>query len=458
MSYVVAELKPGEVGGFAPRGAVKQLWQTRDFETIVSGPAETGKTWGACQYADALLWKYPGAQGVMCRKVQRTLVSSCVRTYLRILGPGSPVKTYGGENPQWFDYPNGSRLWLAGMDNPGKALSSERDFVYVNQAEELALGDWETLATRCTGRAAVMPYTRMFGDCNPGHPQHWIKGRQKAGSLRLLESKHEDNPTLFDDAGQLTEQGKRTLAILDSLTGVRKLRLRGGKWAQAEGAVYEEYDENLHLVDRFDVPSDWRRIRVIDFGYTNPFVCQWWAIDPDGRMYLYREIYHTRRLVEDHAKQINTLSSGEKYEATIADHDAEDRATLERHGIPTLPAFKSITVGIDATAGRIRKAGDGKPRLFLMRGVTVEQDERLVESKLPTATEHEIGDYAYPKGVDGKPVKEDPVKVNDHGMDAMRYGVAHVDGLKPGTPVVVIEMRGQRSRDDSRDSRMWTSI
>jgi predicted transcriptional regulator len=41
----------------------------------------------------------------------------------------------------------------------------------------------------------------------------------------------------------------------------------------------------------------------VDFGYTNPFVMQWWAEDPDGRLYLYREIYRTRRLVEDHAKR-----------------------------------------------------------------------------------------------------------------------------------------------------------
>jgi hypothetical protein len=440
--YAIAELKPDEKGGFAPRGAVKKLWQTRDFETIVSGPAETGKTWGCLQYSNALLWKYPGAQGVLCRKMYSTLIGSAVRTYQRIIGTDSPIRAFGGERPQWFDYPNGSRLWVVGMDAPGKALSSERDFICINQAEELDLGDFETLTTRATGRGAVMPYTRIFGDANPGPPQHWIKQREASGRLKLIESRHEDNPTLFEDDGTITEQGKRTLSILDALTGVRKLRLRFGKWAAAEGAVYEDFDPALHVIERFDIPKHWRRVRSIDFGYTNPFVCQWWAIDDDGRMYLYREIYYSRRLVEDHAHGvrdeagelvalgIQQLSEGETYEATVADHDAEDRATLERYKISTTPAHKSIQQGIEAVASRFRKAGDGKPRLFIFRGVTVQRDERLIDAKLPTSTEQEQGEYSYPKNAKpDKEKKEDPMKVNDHGMDAERYAVAYVDRL-----------------------------
>lgn len=428
VTYPIYELKATDKGGFAPRGAVKQLWGSRDFETMVSGPAETGKTWGCLQYVNALLWKYPGAHGVMLRKTYADLIASALRTYLRILGPNSPVVAFGGERPQWFDYPNGSRLWVAGLDNAGKVLSTERDFFYTVQAEELSENDWETMTTRATGRGAVMPYTRVFGDCNPGPPTHWIKQRQANGVLKLLESRHEDNPTLYSDDGEITEQGTKSIGILDALTGVRRLRLRLGKWAAAEGAVYEDYDPAIHVVDR--LPKNWqvwRKIRSIDFGYTNPFVCQWWAIDPDGRMYLYREIFHSRRLVEDHAKEIVRLSEGETYEATVADHDAEDRATLARHGVGTRPAYKGVTVGLDAVGARLKKAGDGRPRLFIVSGATVERDERLVELKLPASTEQEMPEYSYPKNKDGKPIKEEPLKVNDHGCDTLRYAVAYAD-------------------------------
>lgn len=244
----------------------------------------------------------------------------------------------------------------------------------------------------------------------------------------MLFTQHTDNPRLYDEkAGEWTEYGMQYIATLDALTGVRKKRLRYGLWVGAEGMVFSEWDESVHHIDRFEIPSYWQRYRVIDFGFTNPFVCQWWAVDGDGRAYLYREIYHTQRLVEDHARQINALSEGEHYVATIADHDAEDRATLAKHGIGTLPAHKTISTGVEAVNARLKRAGDNKPRLFIMRGSLVGRDERLVEAKKPYATYQEIPGYVYPKGVDGKPLKEDPVKLDDHGCDAMRYFVAHID-------------------------------
>jgi len=97
-----------------------------------------------------------------------------------------------------------------------------------------------------------------------------------------------------------------------------------------------------HLTDRFDIPASWRGFRCIDFGYRNPFVCGWWAVDEDGRLYLYREIYMSQRTVRVHADRIKRLSTGERIAATVADHDASDRATLSENGIQTVAARKNV--------------------------------------------------------------------------------------------------------------------
>lgn len=422
MAFQIIENSADE-SGFRPYGAAADYWRCKEPEVMLSGPAETGKTRCGLEKLDALAWKYAGMQAVLVRKVRSTIVSSVVQTYRNKVLRGDVVKPYGGEKPEWFDYPNGSRIWVAGMDDPGKALSSERDVIYVNQAEELGIEDWETLLTRATGRAGNMPYAQVGGDCNPDSPHHWIKKRQAMGRLRLFESRHEDNPTLFNHAmGEWTEQGKKTLAILDGLTGVRYWRLRRGEWRAAEGVVYEEFDTKRHKIKRFDIPKDWRRIRVVDFGYTNPFVCQWWAIDGDGCMFRYRELYGTKKLVEEWAVQINELSKGELIEATIADHDAEDRATLDKAGIHSIPARKDITSGIQAVQLRFKNN-----RLFLLENSLVSRDPLLEETRKPCCTEEEIDSYVWPKAQDGKPIKEVPVKENDHGMDTTRYGVAYVD-------------------------------
>ncbi len=408
------------------RGGNKALIESRAPEVIAEGPSETGKTQAACYKTHMACREYPGAQFSLVRKVAATIYGTVLVTMKRIIG-NLPVNYYGGENePERIIYPNGSTIWIGGMDKPGKVLSSERDGIQVCQAEELEVADWEVMTTRTTGRGAVMPYTQVYGDCNPGAAR-WLKERVQAGHLLMLPTFHEDNPSLFDAHGKITEQGKQTLLRLDALTGARYKRLRLGLWASVEGAIYEEYDPAIHMLNADQCPEFVRRFRVIDFGYSNPFVCQWWGMDADGRLYRYREIYFTKRLVEELTPEIIKLTGDEPIEFTLADHDAEDRATMEKHGISTIPAKKDVSPGIQDVKSRLKVQGDGRARLFFVRGALVERDPRLQEAHKPTCTEEEMGEYAYMKYPDGKPNKEQPLKVNDHGCDPTRYIVHYLD-------------------------------
>lgn len=430
-NVVIVQASDDSKVGFKCYGQNRELWRYRGLETILSGPFETGKTMTALNKFHLLHCKYPRSQGLMLRKTYKSLIATAVVTFEKKVLPypssdrRCPLHKFGGERPEWYDYPNGSRLTLGGLDNPDRFLSGEYDWIYVNQAEELTLNDWETLTGRVTGRAGNTPYSQIMGDCNPGPPTHWILHRP---TLKVFYSRHEDNPTLFDpETGERTARGNVTMAVLDALTGVRYKRGRLGLWEAAEGQVYEEFNPAIHLIDRFEIPSTWRRFRIVDFGYTNPFVCLWVAVDHDGRMFAYREIYHTQRLVEDHARQIVALSKGEAIDTTVTDHDAEDRATLERYGIPTTAAHKEVSPGLQAVSIRLRTAGDGKPRLFFMRDSLVERDQDLADKYKPTSTIDEFPVYVWPKNQDGKPIKEAPIKENDHGMDAIRYGVMYLD-------------------------------
>jgi phage terminase large subunit len=441
MPYVVAELREGETGGFAPRGAAAELWRSKAPEIMLSGPAETGKTWTCCHKLNALMWKYPGAQAAVIRKTQASMVSSVLQTFDRVIGENSGVVAYGGEKPEWYQYPNGSRVWVGGMDNPNKVLSAERDFVYVCQSEELTVDDWETLRTRNTGRGGVAPYAQQFADCNPGAPTHWIIERKNKGTLKFLESRHEDNPTLYDDDGNITEQGIRSLQVLDALTGARYYRLRKGLWVGAEGIIYENWDPAIHVKPPRTIPQQWPRVWAVDFGYTNPFVWQSWAIDPDDRMWLVKEIYRTKLLVEDAAKRILEVSKDDpRPTAIICDHDAEDRATLERHlQMAVKGGYKGVKPGLQAVEARIRKAGDDQPRIFILEDALVhEPDPDLITAKKPTCTAQEIAGYIWnTRG--GQAKGEEPLKENDHGMDTMRYGVAYVDKVGPAAKIVTFE-------------------
>lgn len=425
---------------FTAYNAAADLFEYEGSECLISGPAGTGKSRACLEKINYLAQAYPHSRHLIARKTLASLKGTGLVTFDEQVRPdlvGAVFKSDTARRPPQYIYPNGSVVVIGGLDKSIKIMSAEYDAIYVQEATELTEHDWESLTTRL--RSGKMPYQQLIGDCNPDAPTHWLKRRVERGATVMLESRHEDNPTVTD----------AYLAKLDALTGVRYLRLRLGLWAAAEGMVYQDaWDRNRNIIDRFPIPRDWTRYLSIDFGYRNPFVCSWWAVDHDGRLYRYREIYRTERLVEDHCVDI-ALASGwyhllpkshPRYHKTMAanadplpravicDHDAEDRATFERHlTLHTTTAKKDVSPGLQAVAARMRPAGDGKPRLVYMRDSLVERDQSLVDRKLPCCTEEEMESYIWRLTANGTR-GEEPVKEADHGNDGTRYQVMHLDG------------------------------
>ena len=412
---------------YTPRGACKELFKQRGDQVVIAGPAGTGKSRACLERLYAIAEKYPKARNLIVRKTRASLNNTALVTFEeKVLYPGCGVRFHTTE--QEYQYPNGSIIGIAGMDKSSKIMSSEYDVVYVQECTELTEDDWQMLTTRL--RNGVVPYQELMGDCNPGPPTHWIKKGADNGKLVMLESRHEDNPYLWDaEKQQWTEEGAVYISKLDNLTGVRHARLRKGIWASAEGIIYDMWDRAIHIVDRFDVPDDWPCYWTIDFGFTNPFVWQEWREDPDGRLYRTAEIYRTKTIVSDHALAITAATKGHpRPRAIICDHDAEDRATLTRElNVGTIAAFKSVSPGLQAVQTRLRKAGDGKPRIMFMRDSLVYRDQDLVDMAKPVCTEEEVEGYIWdPKFKKG----EQPLKQGDHGCDATRYLVAYVDDVE----------------------------
>lgn len=396
-------------------------WRDKARVVLLTGSAGGGKSRVAAEKIHGFCKKYPGATAIGLRKAREFASKSVVFALKTAQGDDQSVHYNASE--LIFHYDNGSKIFIAGMkdDNQRQALRSingdgSADMVWGEEANALTEDDHNELLARLRGTAAS--WRQILYTTNPDHPSHWIKRRlMDSGEAAVYFSSAEDNPHNPDDY----------LETLAGLTGVLGQRLRDGLWVQAEGVVYDEFRDDVHVIDSFPIPDEWRKFRAIDFGYSNPFVCQWWAMDHDGRLYLYREVYMSQRTVAVHSKQIEALTGDEQIENTVTDHDAEDRATLHENGIYTAAAHKSISPGIQAAKERLKVAGDGRPRLFLLRDALVELDSVMDDQNKPTSTLQELSVYAWPKGASGRPVKEVPVDDNNHGCDAMRYMVMHVE-------------------------------
>jgi phage terminase large subunit len=425
-SITPADLSPANKP-YQPRGNCLDFWRAREPEVLFAGPAGTGKSRAACEVLNFRAHRYPGMRALIVRKTRESLTQSGLVTLKDFVIVEGSARWY--DNREW-QYANGSRIVTGGMDKPSKIMSSEYDCIYVQEATELLEDDWEHLLTRVRGQA--MPYTQIIADCNPAGANHWLLKRAQSGSLRIIDSRHEDNPLLFNEDGTKTPRGVEYLAKLESLTGVRRKRLLLGQWVTAEGVVYEEFDRALHMHDRFknlpfgSPPRHWRRLWSVDFGYTHPFVWQAWAEDPEtGDLYRFRELYHTGLLVEEVADEVLRWMRKEHEEfpsGIICDHDAEGRATLHKKwGVKTIAARKSVQLGIQSVKKRLAER-----RLFYLYDSSLRKDQALEDAKRPVCTEDEYELYVWREGVKDS----EPVKDHDHGMDATRYLVMHVDGKK----------------------------
>lgn len=438
---------------FALRGAPLAALTNRAPEVLLAGPAGTGKSFGAMVKVHLMCMLNPGMKALLVRKTHVSLTATGLATFrdhviAEALANGT-VKWYGGsgEKPPGYIYSNGSTVSVGGMDNPTKIMSSEYDMIYVQEATEFTKDDWEKCTTRL--RNGKVSFQQLLADCNPEGPDHWLKTRCDEGQTDMLYALHTDNPKLFDDAGAPTTAGQAYLDTLSRLTGVRRHRLFGGIWAAAEGVIYEDWNPAIHITERKVLPKEWMRIWSIDFGYTNPFVWQMWAIDDDGRLILEKEIYRSQRIVADHAQEILkvvTANADRVHFADgridpnlsrwiyprplkiICDHDAEDRATLRRElDMATAPATKTVDDGLQAMMRRLRVEPDGRARLEVCRTALVDRDESLADRGLPLGFIGEIPGYVWETAADGKPSKDRPLKLNDHSMDCARYVVADQD-------------------------------
>jgi hypothetical protein len=432
----------------AGRPLAQALLRTRAKRVLVDGPLGTGKTRLNLEKVRACCLKYAGCRWVLLRSVRKWLTHSALVTWEeKVLEPGVLIPDkVRPSNRSEYRFRNGSVVVVAGLDDPQSVFSAEYDGACLIEAIEI---DQDT-AEKVDGRLRYgrMPYQQFLMDCNPGPPTHWLHRAFETGWCERLPMRHTDNPALYlPDLQTRTRFGREYLGRLDDLTGVRRERLRDGRWVQAEGVVYEAWDAAVHLVEAFEIPAHWRRFWAIDFGFTNPLSWQFWAEDPDGRLHLHREIYQPGLLVADACSWVRKLTQGEPAPAVvITDHDPEAMAVVERSlGVRCTPAEKTDrSGGIQAVKDRLRRAGDGRPRLTISKTSLAHiPDESLRSAGKPTSTAAEFDGYVWNPRLARN---EEPLKENDHGLDALRYLVGHLDSK----PVVAADFYDEPpSRRDS---------
>lgn len=256
-----------------------------------------------------------------------------------------------------------------------------------------------------------MPHSMGFASMNPSHPGHkikkWIdKAAEGDPKYYALHFNISDNPFLDPDYVD---------RIRHSLSGLFYQRNYMGIWCLAEGAIFDFFDKNLHVVSRPPANTEYW-IAGIDYGMSNPFACLLIAVSTGKHfghrrcLWVEKEYFwdpkktHRQKTVSELATDVQDFLEPYGVRNIYIDPSAEAFSVeLRKRGIHVTDALNDVQNGISYMTSEMMKGS------------------LLVSPECPNLI-REIETYTWdPKK--GERGEDAPIKKDDHCVDALRYSV-----------------------------------
>ena len=328
----VADLVEDSEVVFQPNpGPQEEFLSAGERDVLYGGAAGGGKSFALL--ADPLRYCHnPNNRGLLLRRTLdelTELIDKSRQLYPKAF-PGAKFR----ESKSTWHFPSGATIWFTYLDKDkdvtrfqGQAFNwigideitqYPTPYVWDYLRSRLRSTDPELqqhLYMRCTanpGGVGGWWVKKMYIDGTPenkaypafdldtGKPFVWPHNHEKAGQplfyRKFVPARLTDNPHLMAD-GQYE-------SMLRSLPEVERKRLLEGDWDVAEGAAFPEFSRTKHVVEPYEMPTNWPRIRMADYGYAAPSCVLWGAIDWDNNIWIYREIYEKHLTAEQLADRI----------------------------------------------------------------------------------------------------------------------------------------------------------
>lgn len=256
------------------------------------------------------------------------------------------------------------------------------------------LGSWEAILRRLSLAMGRVLITTTPYDLGWLKQRLWDRWRKGDADIDVIRFDSTENPS-FPPAE--FERARRDMPPWKFDLFYRAI------FTRPAGMIYDSFDERLHLVPRFTIPSTWRRYLGLDFGGVNT-AGVFYAEEPEtGRLFAYREYKAGSRTAAQHATEL--LRGEPMVPLTVGGSLSEDqwRAEFGAGGLPVgRPAVKDVEVGIDRVYAAHRAS-----QIIVFSDLEGYLEEKLTYSR-------EVGD-------DGEPTEKIEDKSTFHFMDAERY-------------------------------------
>lgn len=346
--------------------------------------------------------------------------------------------TYKETDNEFTLSPNlgGGVLCFRNLDNPSKYLSSEFSAIAI---DELTLNNQDVFDfLRMRLRWVGINDPKLIAGTNPGGKGHmWVKNlfidrnippEMQSLAISFVQAKIEDNPYLPTSY----------IAAMDTLPEKLKKAYREGDWNIFEGQVFTEFRNNIHVVEPFEIPSSWTRLRSMDWGYSKPYGIYAYAIDYDDTMYITNEIYGCKPGTVDTGTQETAKEVAIKTKALGITNGVADPACWQKtgHEGPTIAEIFASEGVPWYPADNDRLAGK------------MQMHTRLKEGKLKIfSTCHHLIRTLPALCYDKHKVEDVDTKMEDHAYDSVRYGLMS----RPIKPTVIAKEFNDGYKYSGRD-------
>ena len=421
-----------------------------------AGAIRSGKTLGACARKLILAQMIPGSRFLIGRKDYNDLFNTTLKEFSSLVTaqnggdwktPGRLVIKYNGEFNDLTIRTKGepSIFHFRHLKNVSKQLGVETSGYFIDQIEEVDEEVFSHITSRMTWwnndrrlkfKAKYGFYPKEFETiaCNPD--PGWIRGflfEQDDKNSRFYREER-DRFTLFEAT---TEQNRKNLKP-DYIEEMERTHTKAwverflrGDWNIKGGAVFEEFDEDIHCIPEFRIPAHWPRFISLDWGYNHPCAVYWLAADENGTIYVYDEYFDRGKLVSQVAAEIHRKTHTHTAAPNADDNGGlivwMDPSTDQHHGVVErsvlgefnenkiygVKANNDVDAGINKIAERLKHDDTIKPTVYIFRRKC---------PNLISGLKKYIWQPPNAQGIStGRPVKKD-----DDAVDAFRYGIMSV--------------------------------
>lgn len=271
-----------------------EFWNSKKRYIVCKGSRASKKSTTAALKIIVRMMQYPLSNTLVVRKTASTLKDSCfaqLKWAIQRLG----VENYWKSrvSPMELEYiPTGQRIIFRGLDDAFKITSitvphGNLCYAWLEEAYEVSEEEFDMLDESLRGQLPEGYYIQWLIVFNPWSANSWLKGRffdKPNENVLAMTTTYKQNEWLSAADLERFEDMKKN-------NYQRYLVAGEANWGIATGQYFTEFNERRHVVKPFAIPAEWIKFRAMDWGLAKPYCVLWFAVDYDGNLWAYRELY-----------------------------------------------------------------------------------------------------------------------------------------------------------------------